>query len=268
MNRALPQQQLGKMIGTIAIITLSLTGIIWLQKLRIEPAKEGLKATEYQKKENLEKLQLDVYKGLPSLGFNNLLADWFYLGFIQYFGDGEARGQTGYSLSPDYFQLVAERDPRFVDAILRLSVSTSLFAGYPAKSVEYMEKSLEKTPPKIISPVYPPYYLWIYKGVDELLFLGDVEAAKNSNTMAANWAETYPDEASQNVAKRRRQTVKFLEENPQSRAAQIGGWSQILSRASDDKTIERALAEIQALGGEILIAPDGNLSVRVPEWIE
>jgi hypothetical protein len=52
------------------------------------------------------------------------------------------------------------------------------FAGYPAKSVEYMEKSLEKTPPKIISPVYPPYYLWIYKGVDELLFLGDVEAAK------------------------------------------------------------------------------------------
>jgi hypothetical protein len=58
MNRALPQQQLGKMIGTIAIITLSLTGIIWLQKLRIEPAKEGLKATEYQKKENLEKITI------------------------------------------------------------------------------------------------------------------------------------------------------------------------------------------------------------------
>ncbi|CCQ63650.1 hypothetical protein [Crocosphaera watsonii] len=42
MNSTLPQQQLGKMIGTIAIIALSLTGVIWLQKSLISPEKKSL----------------------------------------------------------------------------------------------------------------------------------------------------------------------------------------------------------------------------------
>ncbi len=267
MNSALPQQQLGKMIGPIAIIALSLTGVIWLQKALISPEKEQLTAEEYEKQQ-LEKIQLNVYKGLPSFGYGNLLADWFYLRFIQYFGDGEARKHTGYPLSPDYFQLVVDNDPSFVDANLRLAVSTSLFAGLPQTSVDLLEKSLEETPSKITSPVYPPYYLWVYKGVDELLFLGDVEAAKNSNTMAANWADKYPDEVSQDVAKRRRETVQFLENNPNSRVAQIGAWSQVLNSAVNEQAVERALGEIQALGGEILVTPEGNLSIRVPEWID
>ncbi len=268
MNSALPQQQLGKMIGTIAIIALSLTGVISLQKSLIAPEKEQLTAEEYEKQQQLEKIQLNVYKGLPSFGYGNLLADWFYLRFIQYFGDGEARKQTGYPLSPDYFQLVVDNDPSFVDANLKLAVSTSLFAGLPQKSVQFLEKSLENTPSQITSPMYPPYYLWIYKGVDELLFLGDVDAAKYSNTMAANWADTYPDEASKNVAKRRQETVQFLENNPNSRIAQIGAWSQVLNSAINEETVERALGEIQALGGEISVTPEGNLNVRIPEWMD
>ncbi len=271
MNSTLPKQQLGKMIGTVAIIALSLTGVIWLQKSLINPNKQQLTTEEYEKQQELEKLQLNVYKGIPNLGYGNLLADWFYLRFIQYFGDGDARKQTGYPLSPDYFELVVDNDPRFVDANLKLAVSTSIFAALPQKSVQLLEQSLEKTPSKMTSPVYPPYYLWIYKGVDELLFLGDVEAAKNSNTMAANWADTYPEDDkynSQSVAQRRRQTVNFLEKNPDSRAAQIGAWSQILNSAANQETVERALGEIQALGGEILVTPEGNIRVRVPEWID
>ncbi|MEA5534365.1 hypothetical protein [Crocosphaera sp. XPORK-15E] len=268
MKLQLPPQQLGKMIGTLAIISLSLTGVIWLQKYRLNPNQAKLTTAEYKKQEQLEKVQLDVYKGVPNIGFNNLLADWFYLRFIQYFGDGEARGETGYSLSPDYLELVVDRDPRFVDATLKISVSTSIFAGQPDKTVAYLEKSLKETPSKVISPVYPPYYLWIYKGIDELLFLGDVEAAKNSNTMAANWAETYPDEGSQNTAKRRRETVKFLEKNPQSKVAQIGAWTQVLSGSVDAKTQERAITEIKALGGEIIVTPEGRVSIRVPEGID
>ena len=268
MKLTFPPQQFGKMIGAIGMIALSLTTVILLQKSRLKADQVTLASTEYKQQEQLEKLQLDVYKGLPTLGFDNLLADWFYLRFIQYFGDGEARGQTGYSLSPDYFELVVNRDPRFVDANLKLAVSTSIFAGHPQKSVTYLEQSLQQTPSKLISPVYPPYYLWIYKAIDELLFLGDVDAAKHSNTMAANWAETYPDEASQQTAIRRRKTVQFLENNPKSKVAQIGAWSQVLSGANDQKTQARALAEIKALGGEIIVNPDGTVSVRVPEGVE
>ncbi len=271
MNRVLPQPELGKMIGTVAIIALSLTGVIGLQKSKINPNQETLTVEEYQKQAQLEKLQLNVSKGVPSLGFNNLLADWFYLGFIQYFGNGEARKHIGYPLSADFFKLVVDNDPRFVDAHLKLAVSTSIFAGYPEKSVEYLTKSIEslpEDPSDMISPVYPPYYLWIYKSIDELLFLGDVEAAKHSNTMAANVADNYPDEVSQAVAKRRRETVEFLEKNPKSRAVQIGAWSQILYSAPNEETVNRALAEIQALGGEFFLLPNGELRVRVPEWID
>ncbi len=262
------QHPISKTLGTVAILGLSLFAIVFLQKSTLKPEEETLTKEEYQQQEQLEKLQLDVFKGIPTLGFDNLLADWLYLRFIQYFGDVEARDQTGYSLSPDYFELVVDNDPRFVDAHLRLSASTSIFAGEPTKTVSLLEKSLENLPPKVVAPVYPPYYLWTYKGVDQLLFLGDAQGAKQSYRMAADWAELYPDEASQRLAARQRKTIEFLEKNPRSKIPQIGAWTMVLSSAADKKTQERAIAEIKALGGQIEISPNGQLRVSVPEGVE
>lgn len=262
------QQQIAKTLGTFAILGLSLLAIVSLQKSTLKEQESLLSLEDYQQQEQLEKLQLDVFKGIPTFGFDNLVADWIYLRFIQYFGDGEARGETGYSLSPDYFELVVDRDPHFVDAHLKLAASTSLFAGKPQESVKFLGQSVEATPSKLISPVYPPYYLWIYKGVDQLLFLGDIEGAKQSYSMAADWAQTYPDEASQRLAARQRDTVQFLKTNPRSKIPQIGAWSMVLSSAANEKTQERAIAEIKALGGQIIVDPEGNLRVSVPEWIE
>jgi hypothetical protein len=62
-----------------------------------------------------------------------------------------------------------------------------------------------------------------------------------------------------------RETAQFLAKNPQSKVTQIGAWTMVLSTASDERTIQRAMSEIRALGGEIIISPDGRLSVQVPE---
>ncbi|HAC63706.1 MAG TPA: hypothetical protein DCF68_09250 [Cyanothece sp. UBA12306] len=262
------QQQLVKTLGNLAIIGLSLTLVIILQESRLKPSEQTIDAKKYQELEQVEKLQLDVIKGFPSLGFDNLLADWLYLRFIQYFGDGDARNHTGYLLSADYFEIIVKHDPRFVNALLKLDAVTSIFAGEPEKSVKFLDQSLKVTPPKLEGPLIAPYYLWIYKAVNELLFLGDVEAAKQSYTMAANWAETYEDETSQRIAANKRNTVQFLATNPTSKIPQIGAWTSVLSGAADKKTQERAIAEIQALGGEIIITPEGTLRVRVPEWVD
>ena len=40
-----------------------------------------------------------MLKNLPSFGFDNLIADWTFLKFLQYFGDDEARDVTGYDLA-------------------------------------------------------------------------------------------------------------------------------------------------------------------------
>ncbi|ACK66528.1 conserved hypothetical protein [Rippkaea orientalis PCC 8801] len=264
----LSDQQLAKTLGTILLIGASLTGVIALQKPRLNPTFEMVTPQKYVDEEQVEKLQLNLLKRVPALGFDNLLADWSYLQFIQYFGDSDARDQVGYSLSGDYFESVVERDPRFVDANLKLATSTSVFAGDPQKSVELLDKSVKATPPKLKATVIQPYYLWVYKGIDQLLFLGDIEGAKHSYTMAANWAQTYPNEESQRSVARYRKTVEFLENNPASKVPRIGAWASVLGGAVDQKTQERAIAEIKALGGEIIVTPEGRLRVRVPEHIK
>ena len=58
------------------------------------------------------------------------------------------------------------------------------------------------------------------------------------------------------------QTADFLEKNPDSKAAQIGAWSSILTTAVDDETRRRAIKSIQALGGEVSISENGSVSVK------
>jgi hypothetical protein len=258
-------QKSANLISTLSVIVLCLTGIIFLQRQRLQPQQATLTKAEYLREEETEKLKLNLLKNFPSFGFDNLIANWTYLRFIQYFGDGDARDKTGYSLSGDYFQAVVDRDPRFVNANLRLASTTSIFGGDPQKSVTLLGQSLKSVFPGIVSSPYPPYYLWIYKAVDEMLYLGDTEAARTSYKMAAQWAETYDEPASQATAARIRETAQFLAKKPQSKVARIGAWTTVLSTASDEKTIQKAINEIRALGGEIIISPDGRLSVQVPE---
>ncbi len=148
---------------------------------------------------------------MPSFGYDNLIAGWVYINFLQYFGDEEARAKTGYSLSPEYFDVILGRDPRFLASYLSLSASTSMYAGMPERSIELMEESLQ-----FLSPQVPErsYYVWRYKGIDELLFLGDSQAAKQSFTKTAEWASQSSDEDSKRAAAISQGTAKFLSRNP------------------------------------------------------
>jgi hypothetical protein len=51
-----------------------------------------------QQEAQQEALRLKMLKTIPSFGFDNLIADWTFLKFLQYFGDDEARDVTGYNL--------------------------------------------------------------------------------------------------------------------------------------------------------------------------
>ena len=94
-----------------------------------------------------EEVRLKFLKKIPTFGYDNLIANWIYLNFLQYFGDDEIRDKTGYGLSPQYFEVILKRDPRFVNAYLALSTSASMYAGMPQKSVNIMNKGLESLNP-------------------------------------------------------------------------------------------------------------------------
>ena len=213
-----------------------------------------------QEKSMLLAFRLTAAKKLPSLGFDNLIADWFFLNFLQYFGDVEVRKQTDYLVSPDFFKVIIDNDPRFFASYVFLSMSTSIYAAQPQLTVDLMEKGLShmtfETPPEAA-------IVWRYKGVDELLFLGQPKAAEVSYKTAAEWAGQSPDPAVQATAEMSRQTAEFIAENPDSRRTLVTGWSQILSQAVDETTFNLAVEQIEALGGEVFRDENGQITIRI-----
>ena len=181
--------------------------------------------------------------------------------FIQYFGDGEARDITGYSLIPEYFSAMVEQDPYFVKAYLSISAANSIYAAHPQKTVEFLNQVLTNIDPNRSSYAS---YLWTYKAVDELLFLGDTKAAESSYRMAADWASKRGDEEGKLIARRNLETADFLATNPDSKAVRIGAWSLILNNAHDDKTKRYILEQLKALGAEIVVNSQGRLEIRAP----
>ena len=247
-----------KIGADLLTILICFVSIIYFQKadLKQQSSEKDNQTYTIEEKQlaNIAKIQQKI----PSFGLNNLLADWAFLQFIQYYGDTEAREVTGYSVVTDYFETVVERDPHFVNSLLVMSPANSLFAARPAKTVELMNKALESVTPQ--TPGYP-FLLWTYKATDETLFLGNIDAAKNSYEMAARWASMRDDDLGEEMASRYRTTAMFLATNPDSTDAQINAWIDILNQAPDAKTQQRAIDNLKVLGVDVFITEEGEIEI-------
>jgi hypothetical protein len=246
------------------LITIASLGIIKLQSPNVNISDQSLSLEEYKNDNAKEKNELLVVEQMPKLGFTNIVADWLYLGFIQYFGDVEAREKTGYELIPKYFTQIVEDDPHFTDAIYKLDVANTLFAGLPQTSTDLVGKSLASIRPKFIVNI-PPYYLWRSKGNNQLLFFNDIDGAKKSYKKSIEWAKAYDSEDSRRIINISEESIHFLENNPTSKFAQISAWVSILANRPDEKTINRIIKQIEALGGKVNRKSDGTISVSLPK---
>ncbi len=249
------------LLTKVALAGICLTSIFNIQKANISQNNTYLSTEEYIKQEQATAVRLNLFKKLPSFGFNNLKANFSYLQFLQYFGDGEAREKIGYSLSTDYFEILVENDPKFVEAYFYMASASSIFAGNPEKSISLISQGLEQITPNLHPQAY---YLWVYKAIDEVLFLGDTKSAKESYKMAAQWAEEINTPESNLSAANIRQTARFLADDPDSTISRIGAWTMVLSSTSEEKTQQKAIEQIEKLGGQIVISPEGALTVKVP----
>lgn len=226
-----------------------------------QKAQQGVTKAEALREEAQYRTSMALLKKLPTSGYDNLIADWAFLNVVQYFGDEKARPLTGYSATPDFFEVVVNRDPLFLDMYPYLSSMVTLYGGQPQKSVAMIEQGLPAIPESMKPDAY---FLWQTKATDELLFLGKPQAAQKSYEQAAAWASLGRGSEHQRIAARSRQTAQFLASNPDSRQAQVSSWSNILMSAIDQQTRQFASAQIQALGGRISISEDGALSVQLP----
>ena len=261
----LARQNLSQSIGTPIAILLSAIAIGTLQLPQLNKLSSKAQNTsvaQLNQELEVEKQRLQVLRKLPSFGFKNLVSNWTFINFLIYFGDDTVRDKTGYSLSPEFFEVIIDRDPYFLHAYPFLSGSTTMYAGMPERTIALMEQGL-----KHMSAQFPPksYYVWRYKGMNELLFTDNATSAKKSFETAANWASIYSDEESKSVIAISRQTAKFLEKNPLSKSAKVSAWVMVFNNAIDERVRKLAINRIQSLGGKVAITPQGGLSVQLPQ---
>jgi hypothetical protein len=250
---------------TLGLVSISYGTIVQLQLSRLSQldrrANQPLTKAEYLREEQQVQSSLRVLAKLPTFGFDNLVANWSFLNFLQYFGDDQARPKTGYRITPDFFKVIVDRDPRFLAMYPYLSASVTLYGGQPQQTVRLLQQGINAIP-LAIQP--EAYFLWQAKATDELLFLGRTQDARRSYEMAASWASQSKDPQMQAIAARSRQTAQFLATNPDSRRARVGSWYNILTNAIDDPTRQFAAKQIQALGGTI-IQKNGAFQVKLPQ---
>jgi len=206
-----------------------------------------------------EALRLKMLKTLPSFGFDNLIADWTFLKFLQYFGDDEARDVTGYNLSQDYFDIITRRDPRWADIYLFLSTAVSFYQGKPETAVKFIERGTNA-----LSRQNNPqaWIVWRTKGLDELLLLGDIPDSMRSHEMAADWVENTAD--GPKLAPLFRATAEYLRRDPDSVPVRFNAWSTVYAQTTDKLVRQRAKQALVKLGAQVKKDKDGNESFILP----
>ena len=212
-----------------------------------------------QQETQQEALRLKMLQTIPSFGFDNLIADWTFLKFLQYFGDDEARNVTGYNLSADYFDIVTRRNPRWVEIYPFLSVAVSYYQAKPEIAVQLRERGTN-----VLSPQIDPqaWRVWRNKGLDELLLLGDTTESARSHEMAADWVEGTPE--GKKLAPMFRATADFLRRDPDSIPVRFAAWSAVYAQTNDKFVRMRARQALVKLGAVVQKDKDGNESFILP----
>ena len=243
---------------TGAIALLATASIVSLQRVQLN--RTSLWESNPQQAEKEEALRLELLKRTPTFGFDNLIADWTFLNFLQYYGDTPARQKTGYSLSPQYFDIITRLDPRFAEVYLFVSGSVSYQLGKPDLAIQFMDRGAAALSPKLHPRAFT---VWRFKGLDQLLLLGDVSGSVRSHEMAAKWAADSPYAE---LAPIFAQTADFLRKDPTSTMVRFQSWVSVYYQAvaaNDKQTQARAKREILELGGQIKTR-DGEVSFEPP----
>lgn len=231
-------------VSHCAIAGIAIAGIVAIQHDRLKQPSITLETP--QQAEQQERLRLNLLSKMPSFGFDNLVADWTFLNFIQYYGDDPARAVTGFSLGTNYFDIITRRDPRFVDSYLFLSGTISHQLGQPELALELMKRGTDALSPQMHPKAFS---VWRWKAVDQILLLGDLPSAARSFDMTANWAGQ-ADEYKQ-FAPNFQQSANFLRTSPDVRWVQFQTWQVVYQDASesgDKLTHDRAKRELLKLG--------------------
>ncbi|MBO0351745.1 hypothetical protein J0895_22215 [Phormidium pseudopriestleyi FRX01] len=242
---------------TVAIAIVALAGAIIIQQTGLGSPR--LAQLDPRQAQQQEALQLQILKRSPTLGFNNMIANYAFLKWAQYFGDEEIRDQIGYALNNEYFDLITRLDPRFAEMYPFISTAVSFAQGEPELGIQYMERGLAALSPEINPKAF---LVWRFKGLDQLLLLGDIPGSIESHEMAAQWALGTEYEG---YADLYQSAADFLRTEPDSTRIRLWSWNEVYQNSMNESVKQRAEQEMLNLGASKQIIEDGQVIFVLPE---
>jgi len=153
---------------------------------------------------------------LMALGYDQLLADVWWLAFIQYFGDTRERLNDHYRYSYRYLDLVTALDPRFIQPYWFAAFSVGAEMKRPDLAARLIDRGL--------SANQDNWYLPFIAGINQYLFGTDDMKAARYYRQAAK----YPDAPRWLVGQ-----AKILESRMPGMLKEIKTWSLIYESANE-----------------------------------
>jgi hypothetical protein len=236
-------------VGLSSLLAIgAVSGITLMQRQRLQQG--HLTVLPPKEQDVQEALYIKSLKYLPpnGFGFNNLIADWGFLRMLQYVGDDPARAVAGYGAAPAFFEVISQRDPRFVESYMFAAGTLSYELGMPEESIKVLDRGLAALDPRQTKGAHT---LWTFKAMDQLLLLGDGLGAAESYRMGSEWAAQSPDPEWRKDAPILRRTSEFLQTDPNSTTVRFWAWSSVFAQAKatgNVKSENRARSELLNLG--------------------
>ncbi len=115
------------------------------------------------------------------MGYDQVLADCYWLSFIQYIGDSEGRSYDRYALAEQYIDLITELDPKLVQAYWFAAFVIGSDANQPQVAARIIDRGIQSNPNNWTLP--------FIAGINQYLYAHDDVAAAKYYKMAARFPD-------------------------------------------------------------------------------
>jgi hypothetical protein len=199
-----------------------------------------------------EATTLDTLAKLPNFGNRNLVADFLWLRFSQYFGDTQARAKSGYGLSYKYLETITGKDLHFANAYRIANLAVAYKMGRTDLAEALLIKGIRANP--------DAYLLWQARGFLHFLYTGDITKAIYCFRKNAGLAVAVDGNRQQRWGNYWFAMARYLEVSKSNVWTRRQIWLEVYANASDASTKVLALAQLDKLG--VFRSNDGQLVAR------
>jgi tetratricopeptide (TPR) repeat protein len=228
------------------MVALCSLPVFWMQARASQQSRDAIQ------QDTSEDATLDTFAKLPDFGNRNLIADFLWLRFTQYFGDTPLRVKSGYGLSYKYLKTVTDKDPHFENAYRVANLAVAYRMGRPDLADALLAKGIQQNPDS--------YLLWQTRGFLHFLYTGDITKAVYCFRKNAGLAVAVGGNRLQHWGNYWLAMSRYLEASKSNVWTRRQIWSEVYATSVDESTKALALNQLDALG--VLLRKDGRLVAR------